>query len=398
MNKDFSTLFIEINDSQFIFYVSKIDEKNDFKILSELKIPLEGIDNYRFSDFGKVSDILKKNIYSIEKKLDFTFKEVVLILDNFKPTFVNLSGFKILNGSQVLKENITYILNTLKSYVDTTELDKIVVHIFNSKFYLDNKKIENLPIGLFGDFYSHELSFSLINKNDYKNLKNVFENCNLKIRKLLLKSFIKGAFISNNNKNIETFFQASIGKHKCKILFFENNSLKYEQEFKFGQNIIIQDIAKITSLKMNNVEKILNNTRFNNEILEEELINSELLNNEFNKRIKKKLIQDISIARIKEIFEIMIFKNINLSYYYDNTKTIFIEIENELKESGLRDLFKITFSEEKDLNISIIDNLSTTGIVKTANKLVHFGWNKEAIPISEPKKSIIARLFNAIFE
>ena len=174
--------------------------------------------------------------------------------------------------------------------------------------------------------------------------------------------------------------------------------MKYEQEFKFGQNIIIQDIAKITSLKMNNVEKILNNTRFNNEILEEELINSELLNNEFNKRIKKKLIQDISIARIKEIFEIMIFKNINLSYYYDNTKTIFIEIENELKESGLRDLFKITFSEEKDLNISIIDNLSTTGIVKTANKLVHFGWNKEAIPISEPKKSIIARLFNAIFE
>ena len=56
-------------------------------------------------------------------------------------------------------------------------------------------------------------------------------------------------------------------------LIFENNSLKYEQEFKFGQNIIIQDIAKITSLKMNNVEKILNNTRFNNEILEEELIN-----------------------------------------------------------------------------------------------------------------------------
>ena len=121
--------------------------------------------------------------------------------------------------------------------------------------------------------------------------------------------------------------------------------MKYEQEFKFGQNIIIQDIAKITSLKMNNVEKILNNTRFNR-ILEEELINSELLNNEFNKRIKK-LIQDISIARIKEIFEIMIFKNINLSYYYDNTKTIFIEIENELKRSGLRDLFKITFQRKK---------------------------------------------------
>ena len=33
-------------------------------------------------------------------------------------------------------------------------------YIFSiQNFNLDNKKIENLPIGLFGDFYSHELSF-----------------------------------------------------------------------------------------------------------------------------------------------------------------------------------------------------------------------------------------------
>ena len=41
------------------------------------------------------------------------------------------------------------------------------IQINNSKFYLDNKNYDNLPIGLFGDFYSHELSFTLINSNDY---------------------------------------------------------------------------------------------------------------------------------------------------------------------------------------------------------------------------------------
>ena len=46
------------------------------------------------------------------------------------------------------------------------------------------KKIDNLPIGLFGDFYSHELSFNLINKNDLKNLKNIFNECNLKIKNI----------------------------------------------------------------------------------------------------------------------------------------------------------------------------------------------------------------------
>ena len=52
---------------------------------------------------------------------------------------------------------------------------KKIYFIFLIQIFLDKKKIENLPIGLFGDFYSHELSFSLINNNDYKNLNNIFE-------------------------------------------------------------------------------------------------------------------------------------------------------------------------------------------------------------------------------
>ena len=44
--------------------------------------------------------------------------------------------------------------------------------------------MENLPIGLFGEFYSHELSFCLIDKNDFNNLNYIFDKCNLKIKKL----------------------------------------------------------------------------------------------------------------------------------------------------------------------------------------------------------------------
>ena len=45
-------------------------------------------------------------------------------------------------------EKILYIfLNTLKSCVDEIETKKNILHIFNSKYNLDNKNIENLPIG-----------------------------------------------------------------------------------------------------------------------------------------------------------------------------------------------------------------------------------------------------------
>ena len=200
-------LYLEINNLSFIFLVGESDEYDNFKIVYNLELPLQGIENKRIINLEQVLDVIKKNVYIVEQKLNHTFKEIFLILENFELTFINFSGFKKLNGSQISRENITYILNNLKSCVDKTEPKKNILHIFNSKFNLDNKKIDNLPIGLFGDSYSHELSFILINKNEYRNLKTTFDKCNLKIKKIFIKSFFEGVHISKNNKNSYTFFK-----------------------------------------------------------------------------------------------------------------------------------------------------------------------------------------------
>ena len=133
-----------------------------------------GINNCSVTDFEIAYRAVKEGVFKIEQNFNQTFKEIILILENYDYSFINITGYKKLNSSQILRENITYLLNSLKSCVDETEQKKSILHIFNSKFQLDNKKIDNLPIGLFGDFYSHELSFNLINSNDYKNLKNIF--------------------------------------------------------------------------------------------------------------------------------------------------------------------------------------------------------------------------------
>ena len=120
-------------------------------------------------------------LIKLEKKINFTFKESIIILNYFDISFLNFTGYRKLNGSQISKENITYIINSLKSCVDEHENDKKILHIFNTNFFLDKKKIDNIPIGLFGDFYTHELSFNMINNNDFKNLKSIFDSCNIKI-------------------------------------------------------------------------------------------------------------------------------------------------------------------------------------------------------------------------
>ena len=152
-------LIIEINKLNFIFIVGKKDDENNFHLIEEIKIPISGINENKITELNSIINLIKENIFFIENKIDFTFKETIIILNNFECSLLNFSGFKKLNGMQLTKENITYILNSLKSKVDEIEKEKKILHIFNSKYLLDKKNVENLPIGLFGDFYSQELSF-----------------------------------------------------------------------------------------------------------------------------------------------------------------------------------------------------------------------------------------------
>jgi cell division protein FtsA len=397
--KNFSLkLFLEINFTDLVFLVGKNDENNNIDVAYELKVPLNGMDNKRITDFEKLFIAIKKNVYLIEQKFNYTFIEIVLILNNFNLTFINLSGYKKLNGSQILKENIIYILNTLKSYVVETEIKKETLHIFNTEFNLDKKKIDNLPIGLFGDFYAHELSFVLINRNDYKNLKNIFAKCNLSVNKILIKSFVKGSSISENNKNIETFFHIEIHENNVNISYFENHSLKFEQNFQFGSDIVIKDISKITSLKIDTIKKILKDIRIKKEeTLDNELINEKFFNNEIYRKIKKKLIYEIAYARIKEILDITILNNINFKHYNKFSNDIFLEIDHKCRYNFFEEIYKSVFLLNKK-NIISIDELSSKDILKSVNKIVHFGWKKEAIPLLVTKKSLITRIFNTIFE
>ena len=159
-------LFIEINNFNFVFVAVERVNENYSKIILEENIPIQGIQDNKITDYDLILKIFKEKIYLLEQNLNLVFKEVIIIIDNFNCSLINFSGFKKLNGSQLLKENITYILNFLKSQINEIENRKTILHIFNTKFTLDDKEMVNLPIGLFGNFYCHELSFFLLDNND----------------------------------------------------------------------------------------------------------------------------------------------------------------------------------------------------------------------------------------
>jgi cell division protein FtsA len=397
MKNLFPILFVEINNLEYIFAAGDKDENNHFKLIYKKIVPNLGINNSKILDFDLTHNTIKENIYLIEQKLKFTFKDVVLILNTFQCSFINLTGYKKLNGSQISKENITYILNSLKSTIDDFETQKKIIHIFNSKYCLDNEKIENLPIGLYGDFYSHELSFCLINNNDYKNLNNIFNKCNLKIKKILLKSFVEGTYLASKNKDLDTFFKIEISENRSQLFYFENYALKFAQNFNFGSNLILSDITKVTSLKKDAVHKILSNNILTQKTLDQDFVEKELFDNENYRKIKKKLIFEIAAARIQELSELFLLKNINLVNFNKKKTMIILKINDKSNMKCFEECYKLFFSKDNYFEVKFIENIEIESLLNNADQLVHFGWKKEAIPVIHAKKSLLAKFFDTLF-
>ena len=280
-------LFIEINKYNYIFAAGNTYENFQFNLDFYKKIPLIGIRNNRFDDLNLILKTIKENVYLIEKKLDYIFKDVVIVIDNFNCSLINLSGFKKLNGSQLKKDNVIYIINSLKSKIIETEETKTILHIFNLNYLLDKKKISNLPIGLFGNFYSQELSFLLIDTNDQANLKKVFDKCNLKIKKIISKNFLLGIEVLNDKIDLETFLRIDLYDDNIDLIFFENSALRFNQTFNYGLNLIINDISKVTSLKNGTIKSILQNSNFLEENIKNDFIEEEFFKGQNFRKIKK---------------------------------------------------------------------------------------------------------------
>ena len=115
------------------------------------------------------------------------------------------------------------------------------------------------------------------------------------------------------------------------------------------------------------------------------------------RKIKYQLILDIIAARLDEIIEICFAKNINLSYFRQNNNTIYITIEKfeyfKNIEFALRKNqyinSKFVFGEkEEDCSLSILNGTA---------ELIGKGWEKEAIPVIQSKKSFISGFFSKLF-
>ena len=392
-------LIVSLSDSKIIFFVVSYNSNKDYKIIKNVTIDSQGIKNGKIIDIDLVSQLIKLKISLIEDELDHFFSKASVVINPDNVNCINVSGYKKLNGSQVSKEDITYILNDIKKTITSNENKDSLVHLFNSSFSIDSDNLENLPIGLFGEFYNQNMTFFLVNKNILNNLKLVFNNSDLNIDRVLLRPFVEGINFLLKNKNNKNFTTITLTDNKINISLFKNKSYVLTQNFNFGIDLVIKDISKLCSLKISEVQIFLKEINLkavlkNNE---ESYVDKIFFLSSPYRKIKHQLILDIMTARLDELIDICFVDNSNLDYFKKTNNIICINLEKIEYFKNIQ--FALQKNRLIDSEFIFGENIEEFSLysLNGAAELIGKGWDKEAIPVVQSKKSIISTFFSRLF-
>ena len=122
MNKlNKKNLFVELNDNYFIVAIGEYDEELNFKIIDKEVFLPSGFQNGKIVNLDLCRDNIKKMINKIEHRSNLFFSDVNVITNQTDFDCINICGFKKLNGNQILSEDISYILNDIKTKLIETE-------------------------------------------------------------------------------------------------------------------------------------------------------------------------------------------------------------------------------------------------------------------------------------
>lgn len=353
------TILIEIFNNKYSFYIKNIND-----------------DNYRFTIFKFIENLIRKNYIHIINELRFNIE--------------TLHDESIIDFRRVREKNIRKILNDYDYYnlVDNFYLMSIIWlnNLIDSKkiksdfIENNNELIDNL---LHGIYYHYLYNFSFNNSNKYilnliENIlkKRITKNYNLIIDYIyLLKDFVC------LKKEQYKYFNLYLGK--LVINMFDIYSYIYDY-VKDNQYEIFNFTLKVCSICQ---ETIFKENNFRN------ILKQKLLKNKTN--LKKFTLNVIEISnQCLENLDVYIFNNENnMNYftlgniYYDHFKILLSTIKNLCKYYP-----NILFSNElKDLFKNFIGNM----IVKNDNICIHNIVVKyDEIEVNEILKDIIINISN----
>ena len=398
---------IELGNVNIKCLIFRINNNNTMEILSTSIIVSEGIHNGVVINIAKASNVIRSCIGAAEKKAKISLKKINVIIEQPEFLCTKLSKDRKIDGSKIYKDDVDFLLKEGKKQVTLNDSKHSIIHIFNHNYIVDGKIFIEEPINVYADYLSHEMTFITMPKNNIKNIKQAFLECDIEIERFISTTFALAAKLLNNIELQTGSTLIDMGFEKTSLGLFKNLALVHSITLPVGVNHIAKDISKVFSIESKDSEIIRNNIDFSFEKNEELFDKNNYLkkiyfNQSEYRKVSKSLLFDVVRSRLEEIFE-MIKKQITFTGFNIEFVSNFFLVGGGSKltnldkccdkffDSKVKKYVKNNYKEEENkLGENFIACLGAVKIIKD-------GWETEAIPETADqdgkKTSFFAKIF-----
>ena len=407
MSFDSPTGIIELGNINIKCLIFKINNDNNFEILSTSVIQSEGIHNGVVVNSAEASKAIRFCISQAENKIKFSLKKINVIIE--QPDFLctKFSKDRKINGSKIQKEDIEFLLKEAKKQVILNDNKQSIIHIFNHNYIVDGKNFVEEPIDIFADYLSHEMTFVTMPKNNIKNINQVFFDCDIEVERIISCTFALATELLNSDELKFGVTLVNIGSEKISLGLFKNLALVHSITYPIGVSHITKDISKVCLLSLEESKLIRNKIDYSFQNNKELFDRNDYLK-EFNfinssyRKISKSLILNIAKTRLDEIFYIVRKQIIETGFNSSCGRNLYItgggsNLPN--LDKYCLNFFGLTIKnlEKNNINKDQEKIEETFSACLGALRIIKDGWETEAIPRPVNKYSKKAGFFNKIF-
>ncbi len=284
--------------------------------------------NSNFQETG-LEKSLNTLIRDAEKHLSMHIDSAIVLYDSPKFYSIDVSIKKLFDQPISIEKVYSSLIEEANFIVSQNNFKDQLIHLIVNNVVVDDKKIlGSLNNDIEIQSLIIEIKFIFLNKSIIKDISNIFKNNNLNISNFYCSSYVKTFFYKKNFNTENYFIFFDIGFEKTSCFIFNNNKFEFFNSIPIGGNNITKDISKILNLSLDYSEnlKIKFNENENDVSLNKnypDQINpySEILEKNISVELLKKIIE----ARVDEIIELAINKNIyKIINNFEKPKVIFI--------------------------------------------------------------------------
>lgn len=343
------TVGVDIGTSKICAAVGKVDRNGDLQIVGITTEPSSGVKKGVVVDIDSTAESIRNCIHQLEKIINIKITEVNLAMPSYNTEIIWNKGIVAVlsENKEVTNDDVERVIKAAKAI--SISIDKQIIGFEVEQFILDGHQDVIEPIGMSGSKLEVEGQVVVSPSSIFNNLVKSVDKAGYKIKNVILQpSALSDLIIGREESSIYTSI-VDVGADTIDIFVYKGSKICFTEVVPLGGNIITNDISQCLKLPFTIAERL--KVKYGNIKNDKTEVSENIkVNLDYNDTVyvKQNELNEVIIARVEELIEIIGQKLVDSGYFENISKIVlvggglsFFDGINELGRKAYNKIFRI---------------------------------------------------------